>query len=198
MFIQVLKGKTSRRDEVKELGTSWRSEVGGAEGWLGGTFGFTDDDTFFGVVRFESREAAMANSERPEQGAFAEKMGALMDGEVQFLDYDDVMTFLDGGSDDAGYVQVIQGRTDDRNLFHTLLDDTTVLHERRPEIMGGTVGLAPDGSFTETVAFTDEASARQGEQADMSDAPPEVGEALQKLMEGAEFYDLREVWFESP
>lgn len=198
MFIQVLKGKTSQREAVKELGKSWRSEVGGADGWLGATFGFTEDDTFFGVVRFESREAAMANSDRPEQGAFAQKMGALMDGEVQFFDYDDVMTFLDGGSDDAGYVQVIQGRTDDRNLFHKLLDDTTVLHERRPEIIGGSVGLAPDGSFTETVAFTDEASARQGEGADMSDAPPEVGEALQKLIQGAEFYDLREVWFESP
>ena len=27
-----------------------------AEGWLGGTYGITDDDEFVGVVRFESRE----------------------------------------------------------------------------------------------------------------------------------------------
>ena len=39
----------------------------GAIGWLGGTYGFTDDDMFVGVVRFETREAAMANSGDPSR-----------------------------------------------------------------------------------------------------------------------------------
>ncbi len=199
MFIQVLKAKAKDREQVRSHLQSWRSEVGGAEGWLGGTFGFTDDDTFIGVVRFESRDAAMRNSDRPEQTAWAEQSAALMDGPVEFLDYDETLTFLDGGSDDAGFVQVIQGRTDDTGAFRTLFDDTSALRDRRPDVIGGTVGIASDGSFTQTVAFTDEASAREGEKnADMSDVPPEVAEAMRTLMDGAEFYDLRDVWFESP
>jgi hypothetical protein len=91
---------------------------------------------------------------------------------------------------------VIQGRTDDSGLWHTLLADATRLRDSRAEIIGGTVGIASDGSFTETVAFTDEGTAREGEQA--VEFPPEVSDALQKLLQGAEFYDLREVWFESP
>ena len=123
---------------------------GGAVGWLGGTYGFTDDDQFIGVVRFESREAAMANSARPEQGAWAEKMMALMDGPVEFHDCDDVMLFMDGGSDDAGFVQIIQGKVEDPSRIKAMLADTSMLHEMRPDIIGGTLAIEPDGTFTET------------------------------------------------
>ncbi len=63
MFIQVIKAKTSRQDEARALMQEWNDvpnvPIGGP---LGGTLGFTDDGTFIGVVRFESREIAMANS----------------------------------------------------------------------------------------------------------------------------------------
>ncbi len=96
MFIQIIQGKCTRQDELRAMAENWRTEIGpSADGWLGGTYGFTDDDMFVGVVRFESREAAMANSARPEQGAWAEKMMGLMDGPVEFHDCDDVT--LDDG-----------------------------------------------------------------------------------------------------
>ena len=63
-----------------------------------------DDDQFVGVIRFDSREAAMRNSERPEQGEWAKRMTALIDGSVEYHDCDDVTLMFDGGSDDAGYV----------------------------------------------------------------------------------------------
>ena len=81
MFIQVMQGKCSHQDEMRALTEEWAEQNGpGAEGWLGGTYGFTDDGTFFGVIRFTDRESAMANSARPETSAFAERMGALFDG----------------------------------------------------------------------------------------------------------------------
>jgi hypothetical protein len=195
MFIQVIQGRCSRHDELRAMGEGWRDEVGAdATGWLGGTYGFTDDDLFIGVVRFESRETAMANSARPEQGAWAERMMSLMDGPVEFHDCDDVTLFLDGGSDDAGFVQVIQGQVDEPDRFKAMLADTTMLHEMRPDIIGGTFALEPDGTFTETIAFRDEASARQGEQVE---PPPEVREGLEAMLRGARFYDLHHPWFES-
>ncbi|MGH3371765.1 MAG: hypothetical protein ACRDPR_17365, partial [Nocardioidaceae bacterium] len=67
MFIQIIQGKCTRQDELHRQLDMWRDRYGAtAEGWLGGTYGFTDDDVFVGVVRFESKEAAAANSQRPE------------------------------------------------------------------------------------------------------------------------------------
>jgi hypothetical protein len=195
VFIQIIQGTCTRQDELRAMAEGWRSELsGGAVGWLGGTYGFTDDDQFIGVVRFDSREAAMENSARPEQTQWAEKMMSLMDGPVQFHDCDDVMLFMDGGSDDAGFVQVIQGKVDDPSRIKGMLGDTTMLHEMRPDIIGGTLAIEPDGTFTETIAFRDEASARQGEQVE---PPPDVRDELASMMAGATFYDLHHPWFES-
>jgi len=136
----------------------------------------------------------MENSARPETDEFAKKMGALMDGEPSFFDSDEVETFLDGGSDDAKFVQIIKGKADP-GLWQKMGSDES-LREMRPDIVGGTVAIQNDGSFVETVAFTDEESARKGESS--ADAPQEIEETLQEILKGAEFYDLREVWFSSP
>jgi hypothetical protein len=195
VFIQIIQGKCTRHDELRAMAQAWRTEVGGgAVGWLGGTDGFTDDDMFVGVVRFDSRESAMANSARPEQTAWAERMMALMDGPVEFHDCDDVMLFLDGGSDDAGFVQIIRGRVDDVDRLKAMLADTDMLHEMRPDIVGGTLAIEADGTFTETIAFRDEASARQGE---MMEVPEPVRSDLEYAMRGASFFDLHHPWFET-
>ena len=196
MFIQIMQGRCSRADELRVLLDEWVAQhAPQVDGWLGGTYGFTDDGLFLGVVRFEDRDRAMANSGRPEQDAWAERMTALFDGPVEFHDSDDVTLLFDGGSDDAGFVQVIRGRTDDPARLRVILtSDAAALHEMRPDILGATLAIEPDGTFTETVAFTDEASARSGEQAP---PPDDVRADLEHAMAGATFYDLRDPWFES-
>ena len=152
---------------------------------------------FVGVVRFESREAAMRNSERPEQGAWAERMMALMDGPVEFHDCEDVTLMMDGGSDSAGFVQVIRGKVDRAGPAQGADDRHRMLHEARPDILGATLAIEADGTFTETIAFTSEAEAREGERKEMPDMPGEVREALEMAMKDATFYDLHHPWFES-
>ena len=44
-------------------------------------------------------------------------MEALFDGPVEFHDCDDVTLMMDGGSDDAGFVQVIRGKVDDADTL---------------------------------------------------------------------------------
>lgn len=197
MFIQIIQGKcTTRQDECREMGERWRRELApGADGWLGGTYGFTDDGQFMAIVRFESREAAAANSARPEQAAWWREMEPLFDGPVEFHDCDDVTLMMDGGSDDAGFVQVIRGKVDDPARIKAMLADTTTLHEMRPEIIGGTLAIEDDGTFTETIAFRDEESAREGEK---MEPPAEIRDELSSMIAGATFYDLHRPWFESP
>lgn len=195
MFIQVFQGPCTRQDEVHALSDEWRRDLSaGATGWLGGTFGFTDDDQLLGVVRFESRAAAEANSARPEQGEWAARLNALMDGPLEFHDCDDVTLMMDGGSDRAGFVQIIRGRVDDPSRLKAMMADTTTLHEMRPDVLGATLAVEPDGTFTETIAFTSEAEARIGEK---SDPPAEIRRELEYAMQGATFYDLHHPWFES-
>lgn len=196
MFIQIMQGKCTRPDELHGLADEWRRELSpGADGWLGGTYGFTDDDMFVGVVRFESREAATANSERPEQGEWAERMMALMDGPVEFHDCDDVTLLLDGGSDQAGFVQIIRGKVEDPERLKAMLADTDTIHEMRPDILGATLAIEEDGTFTECVAFTSEEAARSGEQ---MEPPEEMRRDLEYAMKDAKYYDLHNPWFDAP
>jgi hypothetical protein len=76
-----------------------------------------------------------------------------------------------------------------------MLQNTDDLREMRPEIIGGTLAIEADGTFFETIAFTDEESARKGEQLE---PPAEVRAELESMMAGATFYDLHRPWFDSP
>jgi hypothetical protein len=196
MFIQVIQGTCRRQDEVHGLIDRWREENAGKDtGFLGGTYGFTDDDRFVAVVRFASRDQAMANSARPEQAAWAQQMEALFEGPVEYHDCDDVTLMLDGGSDQAGFVQVIRGKVDDPARVKAMMtQDTDLLHQMRPEILGATLAIEPDGTFTETIAFTDEAAARAGERLE---PPAEIRESLDEVMRGATYLDLHHPWFQS-
>ena len=74
-MIQIIQGTCRDEEMVHRLSDEWRETLGPtAEGWLGGTYGVTDDGEFVGVVRFESQEAAMRNSARPEQGEWWQRM----------------------------------------------------------------------------------------------------------------------------
>jgi hypothetical protein len=197
VFIQVMQGRCTDADRLGERLDLWRDSVsGGADGWLGTTSGITGDGQFVGVVRFESREAASANSSRPEQDAWWQGTAAVLGGDVAFADYDDVVTMLDGGSDEAGFVQVMRGRVADPAAFRTFMaQPMDALHEARPEIIGGTVAVDDDGGFTQTVYFTDEASARLGEKQEI---PAEVQRQMEEgmgQMEVEHFLDLHDPWF---
>lgn len=199
MFIQIIQGRCHDADRVHRLSDEWREKLGpSAEGWLGGTYGVTDDGEFVAVVRFSSREAATANARRPEQGEWWTQMHSCFDGEVTFHDCDNAMTFLGGGSDDAGFVQIIQGRVSDPDAFRHLMEEPMdTLREARPEIIGGTIAIEPDGWFTQTVCFRTEEEARQAEQQEL---PAEFRQRYEDQMrEVAElrYLDLHHPWFSS-
>jgi len=203
MFIQIIQGTCRDADTLHRQLDMWRQEQGPmAEGWLGGTYGITDDDKFVGVVRFESKEAAARNSTRPEQGAWWAETEKCFDGEVTFHDCDEAMEFLDGGADDAGFVQVIQGRLEDPERFRrAMAQPMDMLHEARPEIIGGTIAIEPDGRFTQTVAFRTEDAAREGERKAMPETMPAETrremEDTMALMQDVTYLDLHHPWFAS-
>jgi hypothetical protein len=192
MFIQVLEGKVADADALRAGLDTWRNELqGGAEGWLGTTAGFTADGGFIGVVRFESAEAAQANSQRPEQGEWWNTVAAAFDGEVKFTDCPEVDTFGAGGSDDAGFVQIMMGHADRAVVAPAARELEEILHRMRPDVIGGTVAWPGDGSFIQTVYFSSEAEARKNEgAAPANDEDRAAMERLGSLMTFDRYIDL--------
>jgi hypothetical protein len=200
VFIQIIQGKCRDAEGMRRLSEEWRRDMAPkVEGWMGSTYGITDDDEFVAVVRFQSREAAMRNSMRPEQGEWWKRMEECFDGPAVFHDCDNAMMFLGGGSDDAGFVQIIQGRVSDPERFRGFMSQPMdVLHEQRPEIVGGTIAMEPDGWFTETVAFRSEAEARAGEAKEMPEgAAREQWDQEMAMMTDLRYLDLHAPWFSS-
>jgi hypothetical protein len=192
MFVQVMEGQVGNPEGLEAQLAAWMGDLQpGADGWLGTTAGVTADGRFIAVTRFESQEAAKANSDRPEQGAWWEKTAATFEGDVVFTDCPEVDTFGAGGSDDAGFVQVMIGHAD-RDVIKPLAQELdAVLRRLRPDVIGGTAAWPGDGTFVQTVYFTSEGEARANESAaPMRDQDRADAERLMSLMKVDRFIDL--------
>lgn len=191
MLIQVIHGKVKDADLLRRQEERWREEIKpGAEGYLGYTGGVTPDGRSISLVRFESAEAAQANSERAEQAAWWAETAQAYDGEPSFHDCREVDTMSGGGSNDAGFVQVIQGRAKDQDKMRSdIAEMESTLRERRPDILGMTVAWHGDGGgFTQAVYFRSEEETRLQEKATEQD---ELRQEYTDMFEGQPvFFDL--------
>ena len=201
MFVQVIQGRTSDSGPVRAQFDKWVEEVSpGAVGWLGSTSGVTDDGRVIALARFESEEAAMQNSDRPEQTAWWEEMAALFTDEPVFHNSSSVEVDTPGDPSQAGFVQVMQGRSSDPDRARELMaNDPTDWATFRPDILG-TVSIAHDrDAWTMAIYFTSEAAAREGEQ---KEPPPEM-QRMMKEMDALAigepvFFDLKHPWLAAP
>lgn len=201
MFVQVIQGKVSDAVAVRTQLEKWVRELApGAEGWLGGTAGVTDAGNLLMLARFESEEAAQRNSDRPDQTAWWEETAKLFSGEPEFRNSTSVDVDAPGDPDDAGFVQVMQGRTSDSDRARELMStDPTDWASFRPDILGTLTASHEDGAWTMAIYFTSEEEAREGER---KAPPPELAEIMEELNSLAVgetmFYDLRDPWLHSP
>jgi hypothetical protein len=176
MFVQVIKGHTSDPEGFKRQGERWQEEVRpGAVGYLGSTAGVAEDGTFVVLARFADEASARANSERPEQSAWWEETSKYVDGEATFRESSDVNPLFEGGSDKAGFVQIMEGSVTDRAKAESfespeMLDQ---LRKGRPDLLGGLRVWLPGNEFVDAAYFTSEEDARKGESSEEFGAMPD-------------------------
>jgi hypothetical protein len=195
MFIQVIRGKVKDAGKMRAAADVWETELKpGATGFLGATEGVADDGTFIAVVRFESEEAARANSERPEQGAWWEETSKLFDGGATFHDCPRVVVFGGGGSDDAGFVQMMVYKPTDVDKVLSFADDFEKFASLRPDVIGGVSAVATDGTLIDTNYFTSEKEAREGERKELPAEFQEMMEGFEDITGPVEYIDLRDPW----
>ena len=198
MFIQVISGKVKDVAAFERLGDRWEAELKpGATGYLGVTEGTTDDGRFVVLARFESKEAAQRNSERPEQGDWFAEMEKVVD-DVTFHDCSRIETLFGGGKDNAGFVQVMQGRVKDAAkadaMFKRAADAEKVLGAARPDVIGEVVAIHDDGDgYTDAVYFSSEAEARANEKKEMPAEAQAMMQEFESALEVDEFLDLTHV-----
>jgi hypothetical protein len=199
MFMQVIQGKVGDPAEVKSAVDRWTSELApGATGWLGTTCGVTADGMSVAIVRFQDEEAARANSDRPEQNQWWMEMSKLFSGDVTFHDCRESSEFLHGGSDEARFVQVIQGRTDDEGRLRELNAQIEQYAGTRPDLIGGTIGMHGDGGFTQVAYFTSEEEARAAEGREPPEEMKAVIEEEMALIKDVAYFDLTDPWLYAP
>lgn len=194
MFIQVIQGKVSDEARLRSCMDRWMQDLQpGAVGYLGTTAGMSDDGTFVALARFESAEAARRNSERPEQGAWWADTERCFEGEVTFMDCPNASQWLQGGSDQAGFVQIMEGHTSDGNRMRQLITEAGErIHDLRPEIIGGTFATYGDDGYVEAVYFTSEAEARDHEQMQIPDDLRAIFEEERSLAGEVSYFDLHQ------
>jgi hypothetical protein len=134
MFVQVIQGQVSEPGRVRVALDRWAEELApGAEGWQGSTAGVTDDGRFIAIARFESEEAARRNSGRPEQARWWTETSKLFIGGATFKDSRDVVVDISGDPDQAGFVQVMRGRTSDPPAIKAQMEEMDKLSVGEPE-----------------------------------------------------------------
>ncbi len=142
------------------------------------TAGVTADGRSIAIVRFEDEASARANAARPEQTAWFEVMAKLYDGEPMFTESSDVTEWMGGGSDDAGFVQVMKFTGADRAQLDKMDAALEPFAGQRPDLLGGLrVWTGPD-SCIDVAYFTSEAEARKGEKVEL---PDELKELMSEL-----------------
>jgi hypothetical protein len=201
VFVQVIQGKTKDSAGLRKQWERWERELKpAARGYLGSTAGVTAEGEFIALVRFENEEGARANSYSAEQSAWWEETSQFLEDPL-FHDCTLVDLTNDGGSDDAGFVQVIQGKVTDvdraRELDRATQDQ---MREMRPDVIGGIVAWHPqNGRFTNAIYFTSEAEARAKEKE--SSSSPEFQEFMKEweaISDGEPKYlDITEPWYSS-
>jgi hypothetical protein len=195
VFIQLVQAKTTDKAGVKEMWDRWNREVKpAAQGYLGATGGVTEDGTLIVLARFDSAEAAERNNNIPEQQQWYSEFEKYIDGEPTFTNYSNVELDNGGGSDDAGFVQLIKVKGGDRQAFKQLDEEISgKLRELRPDVIGSVDAWEGDESMT-AIYFTSEAEARKNE------SNPEFQELSKRYMEltgEPTFYDLSDPWLET-
>ena len=134
---------------------------------------------------------------RAEQSAWWSEFEKCLEGTPTFRESNDIALLFDGGSDKAGFVQVMEGSVSDRakaEAFETP-EMLAGLKAARPDLIGSIRAWFDGGRFVDVAYFTSEADARRGEQSEEFSGPSEQYLALFGDMA---FTDLRDPILTSP
>ena len=167
MFVHVVRAPAADPGPLLEQVARLPAMLGTeAAGFLGLTAGISDEGDFVAVARFAS----------PGGDAWWAALEPWLAGPPTVRASSEVELLLGGGSDEAGFIEVIEGHATDRHRFMVL---ERQLEQRfaaeRPDFLGSQIIWWADGSWLEVAYFTSEDDLRA---ADARGLSPEVEELV--------------------
>lgn len=169
-YVQLIRASIKDEAATWAVMERWERDLRpGAVGFLGSTAGVTKAGEFVLVARFQEEESAPRNATRPEQGAWWEELEATFSAPAAFFESGDIDLSMGGGSDDAGFVQIMIGTGDRATVRAAIGEAEDVLRKERPDILGGYTAWSGE-RFFDVAYFTSEAEARAGEAQELSAA----------------------------
>ncbi len=197
MFVQVIRGHANDEPGLRRQWQRWETDIEPrASGYLGSTAGIADDGIFIAMVRFASEGAARRNAGRDEQTRWWHDMRRCLDDGVEFHDCRQTDQWAKGGTDEAGFVQIRQGISNDPARLRDLYvnQQPVRMGPSRPEVIGGLFAWHGDGGFTLSAYFTTEQAARSGENLDEFRS---FFEDIDAVMQDLTYIDLSDPWLTS-
>lgn len=193
MFVQMVQGKAKDVAAIEASMQRWIQDLKPrAKGWLGATTGITTQGEFVAVVRFDTEQNARANSDSAEQTAWWNEFSKNLDGDASFFDSTEVEEFGAGGSDDAGFVQIITGNGKDKNRLKQIDKEMDAATEtQRPDVIGGINAWSGD-RFVQVIYFTSEKEARANEAKGFEGDAKALMEEMQAITDDVRFLDINE------
>ena len=161
MFVQIIEGRTKDGKALMAHGDTWeqrgrggRRRVPRGDGWRHrGRPSDLDRALRVGGGRPCQQRAARAR-------AWWTEMAKHYDGEPTFTESSDVSEFMGGGSDDAGFVQVMKSKGVDRATVEKMDELFEQYTDLRPDLLGGVRIWTGKDSCVDVAYFTSEAEAR--------------------------------------
>jgi len=192
MFIQVIEGNTNDEDAFHAMIERWERDLKpGATGYLGSTAGCTSNGDCILVARFEDRDAAMRNSDRPEQDAWWQDMAKCFTAPPRFHESEEVHVMQHGDLDSARFVQVMDGHVSDRRRAIEMEDESDdAVASMRPDLLGVVSAYFDDDEFTSVAYFTTEEEARVGEKMEMPSEMAEKYAEFEQVMKVDRYLDV--------
>jgi hypothetical protein len=177
VFVRFIKAEVADVEGLRAHLARGQGQMSSAVGFLGGTAGITAKGDFIALARFDSADAARANRARLENGKWWRELLTYFDDEPAVKDTERVSVLM-AGSDDAGFVQIMEGTGDPDAVAALDEQFVAIAPEYRPDIMGGYRAYFDDGTWADVTYFTSEAEARAGESREM---PPEVAKLFEEF-----------------
>jgi len=192
MFVQFIKAKITDVEGLRgHLKRGGAELTPGVVGFLGSTAGISTHGDFVVVARYASAAACTESRARPESEAWWRDLGDFIDGEPVVKESDRVSVLI-SGSDDAGFVQIMEGTGDPAALASLDERFLELAPTYRPDIMGGYRAHFDDGTWVDITYFTSEGEARAGESREMPAEVARLFEEFGRVAGIVAYHDLTE------
>jgi len=192
MFVQFIRATITDVEGLRAHLKRGRVELTpGVVGFLGSTAGISTHGDFVVLARYDSAAACTASRARPESEMWWRDLEAFIDGAPVVKESDRVSVLI-SGSDDASFVQIMEGTGDPDAL--AALDERflELAPTYRPDIMGGYRAYFDDGTWADITYFTSEAEARAGESREMPTEIAQLFEDFGRVAGIVAYHDLTE------